>query len=71
MNEKLCVFCKHWQFDGGSAGYSELTPGYNGTMECSREQFPRIYFDELFDSDDFRKHIKRAETCDVYHQVTT
>ena len=31
---KLCFFCKHFDFDGGEPGYSEMTPGYGMHLKC-------------------------------------
>lgn len=66
--EKLCVFCKHWNFYGGSQGYSEMTPGSDASMSCRKNHWDR---DVLWDigEDGFRKTILMAQTCQDYKQV--
>lgn len=68
--EKLCVFCKHWDFYGGSQGYSEYTPGSEASMNCNKGHYGR-HFDLLNISgeDGFRAQILKAETCPDYAQV--
>ena len=68
--ERLCVFCKHWLFSGGSQGYSEMTPGSNASMDCLKGHFTS---DEqylfIMGADEYRKTILKAETCKDYKQV--
>lgn len=66
-NEKLCIFCRHWEFSGGERGYSEVTPGADATMGCARGHWGnRFYVDDLYGPDEFRAKIKLAETCEDY-----
>ena len=68
--EKLCVFCKHWEFYGGSPGYSEYTPGTATSMDCAKGKFgKRFRLLDLYGPDDFRALIIRAGVCDKYDQV--
>lgn len=66
VNEKLCVFCEHFDFEAIGVGpdYSEATGGdpYGG-MTCKK----RHYVDERPDDlDDFRAILLKAETCPDY-----
>jgi hypothetical protein len=50
----------------GSPAYSEMTPGSDFSMECSRTYRGDRYweFDPIHDSlDDFRKKLMSAERC--------
>lgn len=73
--EKLCVFCKHWEFNGGSPGYSEMTPGMNASMDCRKRKWAdekrRRWvggFDitDCMSEEDFRRLILKARTCPSY-----
>lgn len=67
MLEKLCVFCKHWQFSGGSPGYSEMTPGTDASMDCNKGHYGRSFtLQDLYGEEDFRAKIKLAEACPDY-----
>ena len=65
MSEKLCVFCKHFEFDEGEEGYSELTPGSDTLMGCDLGKWDH-YNLEGFGPDGFRKTILQAESCKDY-----
>lgn len=68
--EKLCVFCEHWQFDGGSAGYSELTPGTEASMNCGKGHYGRGFtLVDMGGEDAFRAQILIARSCKDYKQV--
>jgi hypothetical protein len=65
--EKLCVFCKNWEFSGGEPGYSELTPGSDTTMDCKKNHYgKRFRLFDLYGPDDFRAIILKAEKCQDY-----
>lgn len=69
---KLCVMCEHWDFDGGEPGYSELTPGYDASMDCRKGHWGkrfRIY--DISGPEGFRKQISMAETCPDYSSPST
>ena len=70
MSEKLCVFCEHWEIDGGHPDYSELTGGDPATMDCHKGHY-RYMDSQLTDTrpDIFRAIILKAETCPDYEQV--
>ena len=67
--EKLCVFCKHWSFSGGSRGYSEMTPGYNATMDCLKQHFTEDEERLFVSQEEYVTTIRKAETCADYKQV--
>lgn len=69
MNEKLCIFCKHWEFDGGSPDYSEYTLGWPASMGCRRGRYHDLCLHDLGDEGEFRQQIQIAETCPEYEQV--
>ena len=68
MEEKLCVFCKHFDMDLGEDYYSCQTPGSPGHIECNKGHWD-------IDSDNpvarfmFRQNIKIAELCNEYELV--
>jgi len=64
--EKLCVFCDHWQFDGGSPGYSDLTPGSDASMDCAKGHYGRRFTLHYIGPEDFRKQIAIAAECADY-----
>jgi len=35
-SERLCLFCTNFSWESGDAGWSELTPGYDASIECSK-----------------------------------
>ena len=75
----LCVFCKHWRFDGGSPDYSELTLGDEATIGCAKKHWPCpsrawAYSEEAhplhnYSEYTFREAILCAQTCPDYEQV--
>lgn len=59
--EKLCVFCKYFEMGVGEPDWSELTPGYDATIECTKN---RWVFDNMKDgTNEFRKKIEQAAGC--------
>lgn len=70
MSEKLCVFCRNWSFDGGSPGYSEMTPGTDASMGCNKGHYGRnFHLQDLSGEAGFRTIILKAQTCKDYEQV--
>lgn len=65
MSEKLCVFCKHFGYDGGSygwyAGETEL-----GGVSCAKEHYRSLKRPD--NEDDFRRIILRGEGCPDYER---
>lgn len=60
--KRLCIFCKHFEFNPGSPGYSEYTPGENMSMGCNM----RVW--EFDFGDDFHQCIQHAYTCEKYER---
>lgn len=80
MAEKLCVFCEHWRMTGGDAGYSELTPGWDAEMSCSKNLWTAPHWKDkrrtriirlidIYSADTFRQIIEKAKSCPEYQQV--
>lgn len=71
MAEKLCVFCKHFQWAKesqwgmGSTMTGPMMEGGNAT--CAAGKYEDWPFPE--DEDDWRKLILRGEDCDGYEPV--
>lgn len=65
MSEKLCVFCKHFDWERlNYTHYSDETGGdMSGGMSCNQRHF----IDENpMDNDDFRRVILTAQNCPDY-----
>jgi len=58
--EKICCFCKHFYLDMGDPGYSELTPGYEGSVECLKGHWKMRTFDTV---ETYRENILTAKKC--------
>jgi hypothetical protein len=68
MSEKLCVFCKHLEYESGTGGdYPDPAQ-----LSCRKKHklLPEpggfFYMQSIYDIDDFRKMILTAETCPDY-----
>jgi len=68
VSEKLCVFCKHFDWEAiGYTYYSTLTGGdTHGGMSCRKGHFSQYDAGRPDDVDDFRTTILRAGTCPDY-----
>lgn len=68
--ERLCVFCEHWEFYGGSPGYTLNTPGNDASMGCKKGVYPDMTYGELelvnLHENEFRALILTARTCPHY-----
>lgn len=64
MSEKLCWFCKHFYWSNADYGYSELTPGYDLSIQCNKNHwtFGSYKTRQL----KFAKMINSAKTCDDF-----
>lgn len=65
MSEKLCMFCKHLEFDQTDQYESG---GGISCMSCDKGHFYQEVLSGHVDAD-FRKLILRAETCPDYREV--
>ena len=61
---RLCVLCKHFDFSGGSPGYSELTPGDSGDMSCDKKVWPRGM--DYLDTQGYRTRMLTAVSCEWF-----
>ena len=60
---RLCWSCEHFNFESGSPGYSEYTPGYDAEFWCAKEVFETVRMGDLADGDDLRKLLETASGC--------
>lgn len=64
MEEQLCLFCKRFTMVAEEPDWSDVTPGSNFEMYCSKNHWD---FDTRKASeDDFRKTLLTAEDCKDY-----
>lgn len=64
---RTCVACVHFELDLGETGYSEVTPGGPGYVECNRGH----YYESnrvIVTTDDFRTCIKRGWKCEDFER---
>jgi len=61
---KICLFCKHFVFSPGDAGYSEYTPGYEASMDCNIHDLDIDLHAETEAS--YRAKVLTAQTCDDF-----
>lgn len=58
---KTCLRCTHLSYMEGDPGYSELTPGTNMGMECTKRHWQ---YDQFRTSlEELTAMIEQAETC--------
>ncbi len=66
MKNKLCVFCKHFNLSMGTSDYSDFTPGTKAVLECEMGIWSMQNDNNFDENEEFRRNIKRAETCEEY-----
>lgn len=64
MSEKNCMFCTHLSYE--AAGHGEYADPAG--LECKKGHF-KAYHTFVYDEDDFRRIIVKAQTCPDYNQV--
>lgn len=64
MDEKLCIFCKYFIFNLGSADWSELTLGSNPDIDCEKNVWFMNW--ENVDESVFREILLKAKKCKYY-----
>lgn len=73
-SHRVCWLCAHVRFNAGSPHYSELTPGENFELYCSKATpgGTRLWeFDQISDDlDDFRRKLETAQTCEFFAKRT-
>ena len=61
---RLCIVCKHFYFESGHPGYSDMTPGYDAEMGCLKGL---IRIDLLSDTTEtYRSSLLTAQSCPEY-----
>jgi hypothetical protein len=63
---KLCYMCKQLEFDPGSQGYSEVTPGSDTIMRCQKGHWD---VKELCGEGCLAEALEKALTCKDYKQA--
>jgi len=58
---RTCLLCAHYQWDSGSSGYSEVTPGYGWSSECNKGHFAMSGPDTS--TREYRGNLLRAQSC--------
>ena len=61
---RTCLLCSHFRFHEGCRGYSELTPGYEASLECAKRVWDITLCDETDAS--FREKLLTAGKCEHY-----
>ena len=67
---KVCLLCEHFNFTGKQRGYSEYTPGYDASMNCTKGKW---YAEELglLTEKQFYKYMHMAEKCKLFRKRKT
>jgi len=63
--EKVCINCRHWDFDAGTRDYSEYTPGDVWTMTCEKSRFDMLQGYDVT-SDQLRETLLTARNCEDF-----
>lgn len=66
-NVRLCWFCRHFDYDQGSPGYSELTPGEEASIGCLKDKWRFNFYHD--DQAAFAAAIQYARKCDEFDLV--
>lgn len=61
---RTCLGCKHFRFQEAQPGYSEVTPGSDGSIEC----YKNVWFFQFYSGSDaeFRRVLLTAQACEHY-----
>jgi len=62
MEIKTCLICDHCTLDLGDAGYSEMTPGYPGSMRCNLNLFK----DNTGDLVNLSRYVEIGSECHAF-----
>ena len=60
----VCWSCKYFNFDNGSPGYSEWTPGWSAKMWCSEGIWEFDF--EVDDAGELQPSLQKAENCEEF-----
>lgn len=64
---RLCSYCKHWYFSAGGRGYSELTPGYDWSMNCMKGHWELNGYDVT--AEEMRTTFELAAKCKDFTEM--
>ena len=59
-----CIACKHFYFESGHEGYSDMTPGYESTIKCLKGKWAINFCEDTNES--YRLKLLSAEGCDAF-----
>jgi len=59
--DRLCLWCKHFDFYMGSPGYSEYTPGEDASFECAKNHWKMLNYN--IGREEFVNHIESGKKC--------
>ena len=63
---RTCLCCEHFDYDPGSPGYSEVTPGWEGHSECLKGNWTSHKFDG---PSDVWRAMTQAPACPHFKHV--
>jgi hypothetical protein len=66
--EKSCLFCRYFNFDMGSPGYSEYMPGSDAEFSCMMGYWKNIHNQGNDSVELFVKSIETAKTCGKFER---
>lgn len=69
MSTRTCLDCRHWHFYGGSQGYSEMTPGMDMEIRCTRGHWGLLNL-EGRSQQGFRETVARGADCNDFTALT-
>ena len=58
--ERLCLFCKHFNFNMGEPDYSEVSPGIDASFNCLKDHWSMSNYGP---KSEFIEHIESAKKC--------
>jgi len=61
---RVCWNCTHIYFDGGEPAWSEMTPGCDASLECTKSHWRMNY--NSHGADDLRRYLLTAQSCKDY-----
>ena len=69
-NERLCIFCKHWDMQNQGHDWSDATPGCDYDEGCALDKGIWSKFDSFKTTEnEYRQMITYARICADFHHV--
>ena len=65
VRDALCWDCEHLYWSAGERDWSDVTPGSDWYMECTKRQFAPLHGREI-ELADFRAALETARTCPLF-----